>query len=201
MNVILYYLIKCMCFSLVHWQQRFKIFLEYTSPFCGATDIPMFWTLTSVLGFAPEVKPCLHMTKFSPILWLKISVCYSVNNGFVTHSARDSARHHWHNCLPLLNIGLNFVMCEHSLNLRIPLRAGSPSWLWKPGSSVWKYLTWVSLPFWHIVCTKMFSQVEMLTISHLMFLWSGIKMRIKKLYIRYGQILNSYSYLRFNNNQ
>ena len=43
------------------------------------------------------LQPCSHMTKFSPILWLKISVRYSVNNGFVTHSAWNSARHHWHN--------------------------------------------------------------------------------------------------------
>ena len=59
------------------------------------------------------IKPCLHITKFS--FYLKISVRYSVHNGWQTHSAR----HHWHNNGAIFlskNKGQNFVMCERSLN-------------------------------------------------------------------------------------
>ena len=40
---------------------------------------------------------CSHSTKFSPIFSFLISARYSVNNGWWTHSAHCSVRHHRHN--------------------------------------------------------------------------------------------------------
>ena len=43
------------------------------------------------------LRDCSHITKFIPIFSFLILTRYSANNGLWTHSARYSARHHWHN--------------------------------------------------------------------------------------------------------
>ena len=78
----------------------------------GRHCLKYFKTYNSALHRATAMscsKECSHVTKFSPIFSFLISARYSVQhcvNAYRaewTHSARYSARHHWHNVK--LNIG------------------------------------------------------------------------------------------------
>ena len=72
---------------------------------------------TSIVNFVVKAKVCSHITKFSPISYLKISARYSVNMGDepilpVIQSITINTM--LNNNGPNIGDGLNFVTCERS---------------------------------------------------------------------------------------
>ena len=113
----------------------FRILLTATGSDMNFSITPGFantWNGSQKYQNSNKFMDCSHVTKFRTIFSFLISARYSViivsmnigQNGLWTHSARYSARHHWHNVKlnigPILKnekIGLNFVVCEQSLTV------------------------------------------------------------------------------------